>query len=1478
YKLHCSSVLSAPCRRYLIIIPAELTFPSVQRVCLDLRGVEKPIRVALTLLHASRSLVLFRRVIRNNRILECAKFWVSSSPAGDQHTMAPSLRVQVPSPAGGLAEVCTVQLTISNGRYFNVKEEKKVLIRRGDSSTFVQTDKPIYTPGQKVKFRILTLNEEFVPLNSKDPNSNRIGQWLDVRPRQGIVDLSFQLADEPSLGTYTINVANTKASSTFSVEEYVLPKFEVFFEGPTQIYALDKTFLLHVCGRYTYGRAVQGTIRVTLCQKAWRYKRPTRHFGTDICEEYSGQTTSRGCFSTPVNMAVFNLTSYEYESKLSAEASLVEDGTGVQINASSQFCISRTAVTATFEKLDDYYIPGVPYRGKIKLQDHHGDIMKSTKVYLVISYMGRRFNKTYITDGTGRASFNMDTTAWNSSSVSLEVSPEDSTLVFMNMKTWNQTAQPTPLSLGRFKLEDLVQEPGKINIDYVNTYQYLQPFHVTTKSFLKIHPLPGTLPCGLQQNVQVTFILSRKDLGEGASRMNFAYYVTGKAGIVVRGQKKIRIGKLSTLKGSFSIPLTFTSDFTPTPSLVVYAIFPSKGVAADSIQFDVAMCFKNQVKMGFSAKETLPGSTVQLQLQAASGSVCAVRAVDKSVLLTRPEKELSNQTVYELFPFIHRHGYPHQVEEYPDLCVRLPPLLPLVSRRPWYPYQPDVFNLFRSMGLKIFSNLLIKKPTQCYYPVNKRPTAPPLRPIGILEAPPESTILRRVRQYFPETWLWDLISVGPTGNRDIPVMVPDTITEWKAGMFCLAGVGFGLAPTTSLVTFQPFFVDMSLPYSVVRGETFTLKATVFNYLQQCIQIQVSLAKSSAFRVELCRSCRYIHCLCVEESRTFSWSVTATTLGKAGTVVEGRPEGVLVEKAHSCRLCPRGGNTVKDPMSLTLPANVVKGSARATISVFGDIMGMVLQNLDRLVQMPRGCGEQNMVLFAPIIYVLQYLEKTRQLTPEIRERATGFLRSGYQRQLLYKHSHGAYSAFGKRDREGNTWLTAFVVKSFGQAKKSIFIDDKNIQDALKWLELHQLPSGCFTNKGRLFHSSMKGGVNDEISLGAYITVALLELGQPLKGSMVQAALRCLIHAVHSVTNIYTEAVLAYAFALAGDYEVTQELLYKLDEQAIKSGGQIHWSPKPSSPASTDFWPRTQSVDVELTAYVLLAYLSKPRMNAGDMANAAGIVAWLARQQNARGGFASTQDTVVALQALAKYAAQTFRTLAQVTVTVKSKGSFERKFQVTHKNRLLLQQAVLAEIPGEFSVQAQGSGCIYAQTVLRYNEPPPRVSVTFSLRVTTQLIDCAKGNARFLTVRIHVRGYVTASFSPCLQSDHLPTSSYIGSRVTSNMVIVEVSLLSGFSLASSSHTSLQQRPLVRKTEVKIDAIFIYLEKVCNFFLSIPPFPCWSPSYLHKLSDESQTFILQLEQEIEVKGLKPANIKVYDYYQPEEQALADYNAVCS
>ena len=57
------------------------------------------------------------------------------------------------------------------------------------------------------------------------------------------------------------------------------------------------------------------------------------------------------------------------------------------------------------------------------------------------------------------------------------------------------------------------------------------------------------------------------------------------------------------------------------------------------------------------------------------------------------------------------------------------------------------------------------------------------------------------------------------------------------------------------------------------------------------------------------------------------------------------------------------------------------------------MGRALKNLDGLLSMPYGCGEQNMALLAPNIYILEYLTNTQQITEEIKARATNFLTSG-----------------------------------------------------------------------------------------------------------------------------------------------------------------------------------------------------------------------------------------------------------------------------------------------------------------------------------------------------------------------------------------------------------------------------------------------------------------------------------------------------
>ncbi|KAK2505055.1 hypothetical protein MC885_020269 [Smutsia gigantea] len=1464
------------------------------KVCLDLSSGFSDVKFSITLETKDKTQKLLDHYGWKKRHLHCISFLV-------------------PPPVGGTEEVATIRVS-GTGNNINFEEKKKVLIKRQSNGIFIQTDKPVYNPEQQVHFRIVTLNSYFVPVNDKysivelqDPNGNRIAQWLDVVPEQGIIDLSFQLAPEATLGTYTVSVAEGKTFGTFSVEEYVLPKSKVEVVEPKHLSTAEESFLVKICCRYTYGKPVRGQVQVSVCQKAQNYWFPQQEELPDKCKNLSGQTDKAGCFSESVDMSTFNLTGYRYSHSISIVATVVEEGTGVEANTTQEIYISSQIGLMIFEDTDNFYYPNFPFTGKIRVSGYDGSLLKNHLVFLVIyGTNGIISNKTLTTDNNGLAPFMLDTVNWNGTGISLE---------------------------GRFQMKDVVYDPEQVPRYYQNAYLHLQPFYNTTHSFVDIHWPSGVLECRQPQEVLVDYYIDPADV-DPDQEVTFSYYVSlenedeqtssgggasrplgtighltswrtsqealtqaliGKGNLEMEGQQHLNSKEIG-LKGSFSLSLTFNSRLAPNPSLVVYAIFPNGGVIADKVQFSVVMCFNNQadlipklhvslpqVSLGFSPSQQLPGADVELHLQAAPGSLCAVRAVDESVSLLRPERELSNRSVYGMFQYWYGY-YPYQVAEYDECPVPDPrdipqPVIYSVSEKRWsghstiwrplFPESMDLFRLFQKSLCLNFSHsrsLLFSKTALFLAPSGKSGLGPVAFGSSTSSLPPEDS---RVRQYFPETWLWNLFPIGNLGKESVHVTVPDTITEWKAMTFCTSqSSGFGLSPTVGLTAFQPFFVDLTLPYSVIRGESFRLTATVFNYLKNCIRVQTKLAESNEYQVEAGTDSQASSCLCADEAKTYHWNITATKLGhvnftisteildsnelcrgqKAFVPVKGRrdvlikpvlvkvslqtsfrggasnqvgcsPEGVLVENTRSSLLCPQG-KVVSESVSLELPEDVVPDSAKAYVTVLGDIMGTALQNLDNLVQMPRGCGEQNMVLFAPIIYVLQYLEKAGLLTEEIRSQAVGFLNIGYQKELMYKHSNGSYSAFGEKDGNGNTWLTAFVTKCFGQAQEFIFIDDRNIHDALEWMMGNQLPSGCYVNVGKLIHTAMKGGVDDEASLTAYITAALLEMGKTVDDPMVSRGLQCLKNSVSSTTNLYTQALLAYTFSLAGEMDIRNMLLGKLDQQAIVSGESIHWSQKPTQSLDDSPWSKPESVDVELSSYVLLAQLSKASLTQKEIAKATATVAWLARQRNAYGGFSSTQDTVVALQALAKYATTAYVPSEEVKVTIKSTENFQHTFNIQAANRLVSQQEILPNIPGVYTMEASGRGCVYVQT--------------FSLSVVVSTVSCEQPRSLILTIH----------------------TSYVGSRSSSNLAIVEVKMLSGFSPTEGTSQSLLQQPLVKKVESGTDTLNIYLGEI---------------------SKKTQTFTFSISQTVLVTNLKPAAITVYDYYLPDEQATIQYSDIC-
>ncbi len=72
-------------------------------------------------------------------------------------------------------------------------------------------------------------------------------------------------------------------------------------------------------------------------------------------------------------------------------------------------------------------------------------------------------------------------------------------------------------------------------------------------------------------------------------------------------------------------------------------------------------------------------------------------------------------------------------------------------------------------------------------------------------------------------------------------MAPDTITDWILDAYCLSNyTGLGIGKSQTVRVFQPLFVSVDLPYSVIRGETFPVKASVFNYENTCVPVDIFL--------------------------------------------------------------------------------------------------------------------------------------------------------------------------------------------------------------------------------------------------------------------------------------------------------------------------------------------------------------------------------------------------------------------------------------------------------------------------------------------------------------------------------------------------------------------------------------------------------------------------------------------------------------
>ncbi|XP_058269867.1 alpha-2-macroglobulin-like isoform X1 [Hemibagrus wyckioides] len=1400
----------------MVTFPAVIGAGSDAKFCVSLLKSNETLQMKIYLVHNNQSRTLLRKTVEKD-LHQCFHF-------------------EAPQVEGKSVQKIKVEV---KGESFKMTEERKVMFKSYNTLTFIQTDKPIYNPGQTVNFRIVSTDYKLIPFKQtystvslQDNYGNRIGQWTNVSSAGLILQLSHELNAEAPQGQYklTAEIGDRLIIHQFKVEKYVLPKFEVTLKAPQEHSVGEEEVKLEICGKYIYGQPVPGQAVVKVCRKVWR------SYIMVTCQRETVKMSQTGCAFLIFNMSNFINTDFEKKSEniLVATVTLTEEGTGISVVKSDKirfsFQIGKVEILDSPKNFEREKV----IEGKIKVTTYSGTPIPNKKVYL--SEL-ERWSQTLLlnltTDSNGLANFSVPSPEHPKTEITLwaSVYPKNTfhankTPFFLNAAVRIQLFQPaTPYSP---VFSDLSIEHSE------------EPFK-----------------CGAEIPININYYI----VGETTESysIDLIYMVLSKGAIVHHGHESVELQESADLRrGKITVKLSVDAELSPLMQVVVYSVLPSENIIAASREFHVENCFINKVSLQFSPSKAVPGEKNTLELSALPGSLCGLSAVDHSVYILESNKQLNSDKIFNLLQVKSESDYPYRVED--ELtCLHV---------RPRRDEQDDhAYNILKKVGLKMATNLAVRRP-RClvYRGMHYHQYGVSLGFKLVLSEHkllfPEPEIHKefpelQIRKEFPETWIWKLVEVGDSGSVQLPVTVPDTITTWETDAFCVSSKGLGLAPPVQLTVFQSFFLELSLPYSIIRGEVFELKATVFSYLSKCIMIKVTPAPSSDYKLEPSSDGEYSSCLCAYERKTFKWTLISSVLGVLNVTVSAeaeqsqtvcdneivnvpergridtvtrslivQAEGTKKSKSQSWLICPRG-NSVSEEFELTLPEDLIEGSARASVSVLGDIIGHALNNLNGLLMMPHSSGEQNIALLASNIYILWYLENTQQLTTDICDKATSFLKSGYQKQLNYKHFNGAYSTFGWG--EENTWLTAFVLKTFGKAQHYIFIDPESINRTKQWLIGMQRSNGCFKQQGLLFDNRIKGGVNDEVTITAYITAAFLELGITVQDPVVNKGLFCLKSSTGNLTNTYTTALLAYTFSLAGEKEIRGQLLKALDDVAILGDGQLYWT-QSASDDSCD-------LSVEISSYVLLGVLTSGQLTAANLGYANRIVSWLVKQQDHSGGFSSTQDTVVALQALALYSTKVFSSEGSSTVTVKSADGHSHKFDVNQNNKLLYQKRSLQDVPGKYRINVKGSTCVSVQATLFYNVPTRSETSTLSITATT------KANCK-------------NSFGAEILFLHF-TITYNLKLHSSTMVIVDMKLLSGFIADPDQLSLLKNYSLVKRVDSTADHIIMYITELQR--------------------NTPISYQIQLNQVFPVKNLKPALIKVYNYYQTSNDSETEYTSPC-
>ncbi|XP_023280702.1 complement C4-like [Seriola lalandi dorsalis] len=1428
-------------------------------------------------------------------------------------------------------------LLVAESLSFSGRKKTRVLVSKHRGYIFIQTDQPMYNPTQKVKYRIFTLDhtfrphEEVIQISVINAAGNRVMKSLKTA-KGGMLRGIFPIPDVSKMGTWKITAhyegdEDNAVSREFKVQKFVLPSFEVNIAMEENYILLNaEQFNFTISAMYSHGEKVKGAYH---CQFGIVGKATTNGgkikpiMGLELTGSVQDGTAEVSLRTAKINNQLQNKMNQTLSDLQQSGAQLylrlfvTNIQSGEMQEAEVYLPVVSHKYTMDLSRTRSYFLPGYPLDVVVVMSRPDGSAAAGVPVNINVPGSSEQSFRG-ITDQEGAvfSTFNIDTTdeipvevttdGLQQRKVIRRASSPSNSYLYMSFSnkmhsvnhllavTYNTVNSPndgfiyyTVLSRGiiikngSHSIGKSVKHNLHITPDMVPSFRLIGYFYnqngdiiadsvwvdVTDECEIKVKvENKGSVEPGRQSKLE--FDLDGQNAKVALLAVDKAFYA-------LKADNKLTARKVFSAMQSYDLGCSYGGGSDPV-----------------SVLIDAGLSFVSQSHSGSKT-----------DFHCNSQSARHRRSMDLQQEMMTLKSNFSDEILQECC------GHGLTLIPMTLTCQERAKRVSLVRQN------QDCTDAFLKCCLEGERLRQKKLQEDSLKGLGRTVTAADIEQFFL------DTAAQYIRRLFPPSFAFTEFDVD--GKRSYPLTLPDSITTWEIQIITLsAASGFCVVKPKDIRAFKNTFVSLRLPYSVRKYEQISISPVIYNYGSDQLKLAVHMEQTEG----LCSpgsatTTGFVNITVEPDSSQFvSFSAVPMVTGSIpikirvydienGNGIDAVEKTLnvwtegLEQRVEETKLIKLDG---KRTLTLTFDGSipdetVPDSSSNLFVSVEENGFGSQVINLlspekvASLIQLPTGCCEQTMSRLAPTAAALRYLDLSEQwftLPVGSRDDAFDKIEQGYVRVLTFKKSDGSYNPW--YSSASSNWLTAFVLKvlslvaqrqtvAFGhQGRKARVVPVEDIRQTVSYLLSVQNTDGSFSDPHPVLHRSVLKGKDREASLTAFVALALHHSLQFLTSEArndveesISSSTMYLKSNLLELQHPYAVAITAYCLSVCLPEGTDLSAGWtRLQAMAIeRADGCYLWTTDPTTRNDN----KADAITVETTAYALLTAVALKHTEWADKA-----ACWLISQENYFGTYRSTQDTVMALEALAEYDLKRSNSPAANLIA---------EFRVPGKNDIVTialenkekVETDLKKLSGNnIAVQLSGEGQAKLKILKAYHLLEPKddclklsisVTVEGKVKYTAKVIETydyyedydtneenegrvPRSAIEWFDARTRSRRDVENNLNSDEAVTYRVCVSHSLNHNLSGMAIADITLLSGFEAVTEDLDRLKELPeqYISHYEVSDGRVLIYF---------------------NELFEPEECISFDAIQRVPIGLLQPAPAVFYDYYEPAQKCTVFYSA---